>query len=87
MQIAHYNGRDLEHDATQFPHRVRVVLRPPEFMQVAFVAMSPTGSEVVEFVCESREAADDILTNGHPDMNGGRPITDHARFQRFEHLS
>lgn len=59
---------------------VEAVLRVPEFMEMAFIALA-RGREVIRFATDSIASADSILKNGYEGVNNGNPVLSHPRFQ------
>ena len=84
VQLLSYCGKPNQSaPANPMPVVVEVLLRPPEFLTVAFVLMHG-GTERFEFAVASAKVAEAVLENGHPDINGGSPIRKHPRFMRAE---
>ena len=85
IAIVEHCGSPTKSDATGLPHRCRVILSAPEFMQVAFIFLRG-GSESFVFACADEQTAEHVVRTGHADINAGQPICAHPRFIRHEHV-
>ena|SRR5688572_17197683 len=72
--IRHLPSKVNEPDNPALPFKLEVVLRPPEFMEIAFIALYG-GSEEILIRSETKEALDAFL--------GADDLRKHPRLRRF----
>lgn len=70
--VIEHLGKKVKDAPPGFPVHVLVTLRPPELLQIAFIALH--GNETFVLAFESEDHADQVLRNGHKSVNDGHPL-------------
>lgn len=78
-QITRVQGRQVK-DCREWPVEIEMLLSPPEFLQIAWMAICG-GSETYHFGCPDIETAMQIIVGGHPHVNDGEPLTHVSRYR------
>jgi hypothetical protein len=75
--VIEHLGRKIAEAPPGFPVHVLVTLRPPEMLQIAFIALY--GNETFVLAFESEDHAEQVLRDGHESVNNGRPLLQVSR--------
>lgn len=79
--IVEHLGQHVANPPENLQVRVRVELRVPSFLDMAFIALYGS-RETFVFAVSSESEADSILNLGHPAINEGASVLKHPRFIR-----